>query len=88
MQTITINNKYSYAGAEIEFKKNTKNFLNFIYSFQYIGYSYTSENLKKEYTHSTDDELTVNCMNVSEKSLKEGWDKEDDERWNSFLNEI
>ncbi len=84
MQTLTVNNKNTYAGTDIDFNKSGNTFLNFIYFFQNFGYTYTSESIKTEYSTLSDDELTMFCMNVSEKSLKEGWENEDDERWNSF----
>ncbi|HUZ61506.1 MAG TPA: hypothetical protein VMU83_22205 [Hanamia sp.] len=32
-----------------------------------------------------DDSLTIMCMFLSEKSLAEDWENEDDERWNKLL---
>jgi hypothetical protein len=35
----------------------------------------------------TDAELTQMCMQVSNKALAEDWDNENDEDWNSYLND-
>lgn len=55
------------------------NNINFLNSFQY-----TCEH-KEEYSFVEDDDLTSMCMSISEKSLSEDWDNEDDERWQRFL---
>jgi hypothetical protein len=34
---------------------------------------------------TSDEELTLMCMHVSEQSLKDGWENEDDAYWESFL---
>jgi hypothetical protein len=41
--------------------------------------------LSEQLNHVDDSNLTRLCMQASEKSLSEAWDKEDDERWNAFL---
>ena len=50
------------------------------------NFEYTSQTITIVTSPLTDDELTRLCMSISEKSLSESWDKEDDERWNKFLN--
>lgn len=88
MQTITVNKKNTYTGSDLNFPQASNNFLNFVFTFQNFGYTYAYDKVKTGYSSLNENELTTFCMQASEKSLKEDWDNEDDERWNSFLNEI
>lgn len=84
MQTLIVNNKNTYTGTDLNFSQRGNNFLNFAFFFHNFGYTYTNDTVKNEYSTFNENELTSFCMKVSEKSLEEGWDNEDDERWNSF----
>ena len=57
----------------------------FTFLFHRLEYTYTSQVKPQNNQPLTDIELTKICMNISEQSLKEDWDIEDDERWNKLL---
>lgn len=50
------------------------------------NFEYTSHPVLSSPLSISDDELTTYCMQISERSLNEDWENEDDERWNTFLN--
>lgn len=51
------------------------------------GYTSTDKPMTSDlYSDVEDENLTSFCMEVSESSLREVWDNEDDEYWASFLN--
>lgn len=85
MQTLIANNKNTYTDSDLNFCQINNDFLNFVSSFGNFGYTYTSDSIKSGYSSLNDKELTSFCMEISEKSLKDAWDNEDDERWNNFL---
>ena len=81
-----LRNKSEYSTVHLH---NTRNEVYFghiqVIGFVFDNFEYTVEENKFDPLAEAD--LTAMCMAVSESSLKEGWDSEDDAYWESYLKE-
>lgn len=83
-------NSYSYSPktllvGDIPIRETTAKFSNAHVLVLVGSFNYTTEDIFQNYVE--DAELTQLCMQISEKSLSIDWEKENDERWNQFLND-
>lgn len=89
MPTALLNNTNAYTSTDSNVKLNDNDYyLLFTYLFSKYEYTYpstsTSLTVQSKPLSPSDSELTNLCMQISEKSLSEDWENEDDERWNNF----
>ncbi|WP_163381077.1 hypothetical protein [Cyclobacterium sp. SYSU L10401] len=69
------------AYSKVDFKNYVaKSVIPFSYSFQKFIYLGKHTGLEED-----ENELTLHAMRLSESSLKEDWENEDDTHWDSFL---